>query len=246
MKNILIILALIISNSAYAEPRIEGTVSELKKYFLSKNVKTVVLEATAYNKISYKKAVIKLLVKTENKKLASALDSNSAIRNRIKKMLISSGINKGNIKESKFSSTPEYGIFGDEPDSYKVENTLSIVVNTEQQMIKVAAISDKEKGVRYVSSKPEIGDHSQIRSGLIKKVLAKINDKALIYQNNLKIKLIPESFNEVSFNVIETQQTPRLQKSKFSSYSSDQVGISNFGETKFSITLRVTYRVSRK
>ncbi len=246
MKKLLIVLVLLIAKSAYAEPRIEGTISELREYFLSENVNTVVLEATASNKVSYNKAVIKLLIKTENKNLATALEVNSKIRAKIKKMLVSSGIDKKNIKESKFSSTPEYGIFGDEPDSYKVENVLSIVVNTEQQMIKVASISDKEKGVRYVSSKPEIGDRSQIRSELIKGALAKINDKAVIYQNNLKIKLIPESFEDVSFNFIEQEPTPRLKKSKYSSYSSDQVGISSFGETKFSITLRVKFRVSRK
>ncbi len=138
------------------------------------------------------------------------------------------------------------GFFGNEPDSYKVHNTLSITVGTEPQMIQVASISDKEKNVRYVSSKSEIEDQSQIRSDLINKALEKINNKVLIFEKNLKVKLTPESFEDVSFSIIKPEQIPRMQKSKLSSYSSHRGIAADFGQTAFSVTLRVTYQVSEK
>ncbi|MBL4763039.1 MAG: SIMPL domain-containing protein [Gammaproteobacteria bacterium] len=240
MKKFLFLACLIIPFYASAEPVIKGTPSELSAY-LNEVSKIVTVSATAEKKVASTKAIVKLLIETEAKALASALSVNSKIRADVRKKLIAKGIKASNIRESKFSSTPEYGFFGDEPNSYTVSNVLSVVVTSDSQMIAVADISDKGENVRYLSSKAEIGDRSKIKAELLKLALKIAKEKATVYQKSLGVKLKPVAFNEASIHLIETRPIKMARKSKLVSYASNSASTTSFGETSFTLSIHINY-----
>ena len=139
-----LILLTSITSLVNAGPKLEGSASELETY-LNGVPKTVEITGTATSINSAHSAVIQLLVQTEAVKLADALIDNRKIRKELRQKLLSSSITEKNIIESKFSSTREYGWFGDEPKAYKVDNYLSVTINTEKEMIETAKMSDSHK-----------------------------------------------------------------------------------------------------
>ncbi len=245
MKQIFAVILISISSIVFAEPKIEGTVSELKEY-LEGVTELVYVEGSATSKVSSDRAVIKLLIWSESPSLAKALSSNSKIRKSVRSQLRGAGIDDKNVKEFKFSSTPEYGLFGDEPKSYKVENILSVVVESEEQMVKVASISDNEKNIRYVSSNAEVGDKEKIRADLLNKALSNAKKKASLYESQLGVRLTVVSFKESSFKTIEIQEVSSVRKGKMASYSSGSASSSQFGESKFTMAVTVKYRLKVK
>ena len=114
---LLLFVSLILAQHALAAPELKGSADELADY-LQGVVKTVTLSAQAKQALSLDKAVITLVVGTEANLLSDALKENLSIRQQLRSTLEASGIPKKHIRESRFSSTPEYGIFGDRPKSY--------------------------------------------------------------------------------------------------------------------------------
>lgn len=245
MKQFFAVILISISSFAFAEPKIEGTVSELQG-FLEGVTELVHIEGSATSKVSSDRAVIKLLIWSESPSLAKALASNSKIRKSVRGQLKGAGIDDQKVKEYKFSSTPEYGLFGDEPKSYRVENILSVVVASEEQMVKVASISDSEKNIRYVSSNAEVGDRDKIRADLLNKALSNAKEKASIYESQLGVRLAVVSFKESSFKTIEAQEVSSMRREKMAGYSSGSASYSQFGESKFTMAVTVKYRLKAK
>jgi hypothetical protein len=234
---------LLLPMAAYAEPQIQGTPSELESY-LNGVAKTVTLSAQESKDVVISSAEVKLRVESESPSLASAFKANLAIRTAIKAELKRGGIDAKQISESKFSSTPEYGFFGEKPKSYKVENILSIVVTSESQMIQVAALLDSGKDVYLVSSKAKKQDSKAIEEELIAKALLAVQEKARRYESQLGVKLVPVSFSESSFGAPEPVPMLRQRSAKVASYSSmDESAPASFGESKYNASVSVSYRL---
>lgn len=246
MKKILVLICLVFSARIVAEPEFKGTPEELSAYLNSVS-KIVAVSATATKKIASNEAIVTLLVKTEDSSLASALASNSKIRANIRHQLGSVGIEPSNIRESKFSSVPEYGFFGEEPKAYTVSNVLSVVVASEAQMISVAKVSDKNKNVRYLSSKAKEGDRSKIKALLLKQALSIADEKVSIYEQELGVKLTPVAFNEASTRLMESAPVlMRARKAQVSSDSAEAPSHASFGEAEFTLTIQVKYKLTSK
>ncbi len=241
IKRFIVVMLISISSVVSAAPQIAGTVSELRDY-LDGVTEVVSIEGSAISKVSSDKAVIKLLISTEAPALAQALMDNSKLRKRIRSQLLNAGVEDRNIRDYKFSSTPEYGFFGDEPKSYKVDNILSVEVISEEQMVKVASISDKERNIRYVSSNPEVDDSEKIRADLLKKALSNAKAKASLYESELGVKLKVISFSESSFSTLDAQEMP-MRRDKQAIYSSAATSNTQFGESRFVMAVTVKYRV---
>ena len=229
-----------------AEPTMNGTPGELTGY-LSKIPKIITITAEASEKVTARAAQIKLMVLTEAKQLSRALTENGQIRAEVRKQIKAAGIMDKDIVESKFSSTPEYGWFGDNPSAYKVENMISIKVSSEKQLIKVATIADKHERIHFVSSKALIENVENIKNTLIQKALQSSRKKAQLYEQNLAIKLVPVSFNESGFSVAGQDRVRRVAKMRAPSYDeAAPESPARFGESKYSIAMTVNYRVKAK
>ena len=248
MRKLLFVFLIAFSRFAAASPEIKGNPDEIERY-LNGIPKIVTINEQADTLVSSNKARIKLHVKTEAQVLADALRKNSTIRSAIRKKLLGLGIKKTDINESKFSSTPEYGFFGDTPKSYTVNNTLSVLVDSEEKMIAVASISDENKNIRYLSSKPEIVDKDEVYKELSKKALQRVKEKAAQYQEQLGVKLIPVSFNEntvgsMARDTLEYRGSVKETRlSTVSKVSKQALLETSFGETKLSFIATVQYKV---
>ena len=231
---------------ASAQPNIEGTPSELESY-LNGLPKIVTLSAQATKDAPVNKALVKVRVVSESPSLAKAFEANLKIRLGIRSQLKDAGVDPENINESKFSSAPEYGMFSEKPKSYKIENVLSIVVTSESQLIKVASAVDSSEDVYFVSSNAKSGDSGEIEKELIAKALAKVKEKASLYENELGVKLTPVLFSESISGMPSPVARMQKRRSELSSYGveADAMTVS-FGESKHNITVTVNYRIEAK
>ena len=245
MKINLYILLLVCTQFVFATPEIKGSPGEIKQY-LNGIPKVISIRVQADEVVSSQQARIRLLVETESKALSDALRQNQAIRKIIRKKLLGFAIKPDEINESKFSSTPEYGFFGDLPKSYHVSNTLSVLVDSEEKMIAVASIADTEKQVRYLSSKPEIVGKDKIYQKLTDKALQLAKAKADLYQQQLAVKLVPVFVEENTQSVIaqtRLAQDKSLKRGMSSVAYFNPTATSSFGESKLSVNALVQYKV---
>ena len=111
------LIVLTASSVALAEPEIKGTPTELSNYLIDVP-KLVVLSGTSELKVQAESAIVMISVNTESGSLHTALKSNQDLRKQIIGILNKSGISPDKIVASRFSSTPQYGLFGKKPSSY--------------------------------------------------------------------------------------------------------------------------------
>ncbi|XOV78640.1 MAG: SIMPL domain-containing protein [Aestuariibacter sp.] len=235
-------IILLSSLMVQAQPELSGTASELEP-FLAGIPKTVTFTATAKELLSMNKAVIKLSVETESKRLSDALKENLNIRKSVRDKLESAGIDGSKIKESKFSSTPEYGFFDERPKSFKVENSLSIEIADEAQMIAVALVSDEIEQVHYLGSNAELEDKPESNQELMEKAILLVQNKAELFKSRLGVQLQAVEFREhVNENPVNANENYRRQKVK-SLYSSEVNADTSFGHSTHIATVSVTYEV---
>ena len=243
MKTLIYFLLVSFSSFVLATPEIKGDPAEIETYLMG-IPKIISITAQADEVASSSKARIWLSVETEAKALSKALQQNRDIRIQIRKKLADIGITGKEVSESKFSSTPEYGFFGDLPKSYKVNNTLSVLVDSEEKMIGVANISDLQKGVRYLSSKPELVNKDEIYRELTEKALNIAKEKVELYQQKLGVKLVPVYFDESVGGIpVERKRERRALKKSLSSSLYEADAEASFGSSKLSLVMTIQYRV---
>lgn len=244
MRLVIATILIIISTAVSAEPVIEGNAKDLTG-FLKDIPNTVTLKSTATQSVGVKKAEVKISIGTEAKRLDEALKKNSAIRSQIREKLSKVNIKDSDIRESKFSSTPEYGLWGDDPKSYKVENALKIDIDTEEKLIQIASITDNLENVRYISTNSKSGNQTKLQNNLIQKALGKIDVKQKLYEKALGFKLKPIKFSESIYKSEQPQQVSGRQNHKsklYSSYAPSQV---QFGESKLVVEVEVEFEVEK-
>ena len=238
MKHVFLALCLFSSSAAMAAPEIKGSPDELQAY-LTAIPKVISISASAEKVLVSSEALMTLSVKTEAKKISEALQTNYDIRANLRKALIELGIKESNISESKYSSTPEYGMFSDEPKSYTVSNVVSVKLMSEEQMIAVSEVADNNDKIRYLSTKATLLEKEKIRAELVSKAMTSVKAKASIYEDELNVKLVAVEVNEVVQNFIAN--SPRYNKS---SKILSSAGIGGVFESKeLSLDLTVKYQL---
>lgn len=242
MRKSVFIIILLLTSEAFSAPQLNGTPKELASY-LNGVKKTVTISASADRVVVSDRAIVRLMVKNENTSLARALKENTDIRDVIKTQTQRAGVEPGNIRDSKFSTTPQFGIFGEKPKSYTVENIVTIEITSERQLIKVASIIDRDENVFHISTITEVGDEEGEFNLLLEQALKNIKEKAGIYQRQLKVKLTPVSFDDSVVNTVEIVRRNTDKKSK-NPGSGAGTGDSGLGSKKLTTTVAVTYKVA--
>ncbi|TQV72672.1 DUF541 domain-containing protein [Exilibacterium tricleocarpae] len=189
-KILLFTLLTAFSCLAMAQPEIKGNPEDLRQ-FLHPGDKIVSLYAEAEEKAYSDKAVISLVVTTEDKLLSDSLAQNSRLRQRITEQLVAAGIDRENIKSSKFSTSPQYGWFGRKPNSYKVVNRMAVSIFEETQLQEIAAVADSNKEVELSDTTFEHTKKEELEHLVEEQALAKVNKQRAFYEKNLGIRLTP-------------------------------------------------------
>jgi len=235
----LFLVLILFTSISSAEPELKGTPGELASYL--QNIPSTVevigqseIDANADN------AVVTLVVKTENKKLSGAIKSNQSIRNKIVSFLTSKGLKEKNITSSKFSSTPEYGFFGNKPDNYKVNNAVLLTINSEKELLFISEAVDQFQEVFLVSTNFEHSEHEKYKKLALDKALNNALSKKTLYEKSLGIKLYVKSVSENTTGIIHQAEELRSRKA-IASYSGSSK--TNFGSLTYQSTVIIKYIV---
>jgi uncharacterized protein YggE len=139
---------LLSSQLGLAQAQLSGTPEELRE-FLHPRPNTVNIngegELTAYKDV----AKVSLLVTTQARSLSAAMASNQTLRNKMIDDFIAAGVALTDINNSKFSSSPQFGLFGKTPNSYEVSARLEVTVTTEEHLQLLAQAADNNSEVVF-------------------------------------------------------------------------------------------------
>lgn len=197
MKSTKLALVLLFTTSTVlrAEPEIKGTAAELTQY-LTAIPRTVHLTGEAEVKVAADRAIVSVRVVSENKSLQEASRANQELRAKMLRVLAEKGLPAERVKASKFSSTPKYGMFGEKPKSYRIENTVKITTQDEKEFQAVANLVDVTPEFRHDSIEFEHSDKEGLKKKALEQAIDKATEKKRLYEEKLGVKLTPKSFEE--------------------------------------------------
>lgn len=195
MKKSLLLLLLPLSFYGLCETELKGNPNELRTFLHPQdNIITITKSA---EEIAFKDvAIVSLNVTTQQKKLSMSLQENTQLRSTISAFLVEQGIPLANIKNSKFSTSPDYGWFGDKPDSFKVSNTVTIRITDELGLQNIAKIVDKYEEVTLSNTQYEHSLKEEYLQKVQEKALNKVLAQKAFYGKKLDVKLQAISFRE--------------------------------------------------
>jgi len=197
--------------SAFAQPELKGSPNELR-HFLHPNDKIVTLSAEAEEKAYSDRAIISLLITSEDKLLSVSISNNIALRESISQQLVSAGINPEYIKSSTFSTSPQYGWFGKKPDSYKVVNRMAVTITEESQLNTIAGVADSEEEIELSDIAFEHSKKDAYKSKVKQLALEKVMKQKALYESSLGVTLTPVSFRDNRLWVKGTQGAQMLEE----------------------------------
>ncbi|WP_444917948.1 SIMPL domain-containing protein [Microbulbifer sp. JMSA003] len=255
MKRLALLASLIIPSLSMATPEIKGSPQDLRDliYPISR---VLTLHGSAKETAYSDQAIVNIIVTTEEPLLSDAIASNSSLREQLTESLIKAGIDRAKIKNSKFSSSPQFGWLGRNPSSYKVINRVAITINKEGHLQSIARLTDENKEIEIVSTSFEHSEVSEYTKKVRSKALAKIMEQKADYERTLSIQLTPVNVrtNNIDYHgtagagaieeVIVTAS--RTRKSKFEDSFSEayiETEVSSFDEVQYEASLSVDFQV---
>ena len=248
-----LLLSLMITPIALAEPEIKGNPAELVNY-LKLQTESVQITADARLEVQAESAIVIISVITEKESLRKALEDNQRLRQEIIQKLNKSGISSNRISGTKFSSTPQYGYWGKKPKSYKVENVFKITVQEEKDLLYIADMVDNYSEVYYRQLIFEHKEKEELKLEALALAFKNLNKKIALYENELGLRLVPKNFKDgrvpqdVPIRELERTKADSLMyevKSEGSKMAG-QSGTAIFGELIFNASISVEYLVKKK
>lgn len=248
----LCLFILLFTATVGAKTELKGHPDDLKS-FIHPDKKIVTIRMTEKEKAYSDKAIVSLVITTEKKNLAGALQLNSDLRVKVTEVLTSSGLKPENIKTSKFSTSPQFGWFSDKPKSYQVVNRMAISITDEKQLNTIAKLSDENKEIALSGTEFEHTLKSEVEQKLKNKTLAKIMAQKAFYETQLGLKLKAVSFSDTDVVQSGTKGARDLERRvvitgsrvKRDSYESEQpIAVKQtFDEVEYSLTIAVQFEV---
>ena len=212
MKNLTLFLLICTSSFfAMATPELKGSPEELRQ-FLHPSERIVSLHGQAEEKAYSDRAIISLVITTEDKQLSNSIAANSNLREFISEQLTSEGIESDSIKSSKFSTSPQYGWFGKKPDSYKVVNRMAITINDESQLKTIATVADSKAEIELSDTAFEHSKADEYKNKVKKLALGKAMKQKAFYESSLGVTLTPVGFRNSQIRFRGTQGANMLEE----------------------------------
>ena len=239
---------------AYSAPELKGSPQELKGFLhpYDKIVRIIgKAEETAYSD----KAIISLVITTNNKLLSQAIASNSELRSRITKSLVSSGIDGISINSSKFSSSPQYGWFGTKPSSYNVVNRMAISISDEAHLQNIAAVADQYDEAEISDTAFEHTKKDEFSQKVKARALGKILKQKEFYEKSLGVILTTIGISDSAIHQRATRGAYALEEVLVSAHRLAESPISppskrpapetepSFDEIKYEATIAVDFKI---
>lgn len=207
----LVLMTLFFTQIAVAAPELKGSPQELRGFLYPRD-HIVSISAQAEEKAYSDQAIISLVIKTEAKKLAQSISNNSKLRQQFTQDLIQAGLESEAIKSSKFSSSPQYGWFGNKPSSYEVINRMAITIKQSEHLETIASIVDQYDQVELSDTTFEHSQKDALQDAVKEKALKKILKRKQFYEQSLGLKLTPVDIRESNFRHQATEGAMALDE----------------------------------
>lgn len=239
MKKSLLFLLILVSSSSFSSTEIKGNPEELKRY-LHPDRNVISLEGVDTLKEYADKGVVSIIITTEEQTLSASLSKNEEIRNKLSSYFTSKEIPAKNIKNSKFSSSPQYGWFGKEPDSYSVINRMEVTIFQPNELEILAKQADVNKEVKIGDITFEHTKEDESKNKVKKNALSKILQQKQFYEASLGVKLTPIGIRDANISQRPTRGAEILEEEvivtgiRASKSSKKQKGYDSYSKPKAS------------
>lgn len=201
MKNIVflfVVLFIFVSNAFATE--LKGTPDELRK-FLHPEAHVVSLSSEVERRVYADQAIVSIIVKTEGRTLAKAMQANAKLRASLKASLMDASVNAEDIQNSKFSSSPQFGWFGDEPTSFEVVNRVAVKIDSEAVLQALAGITDQHKEMSIAETEFKHSTKDNVYREMKKEAMTKILESKAYYESSLQVSLKTRAFYDSGVNI---------------------------------------------
>jgi uncharacterized protein YggE len=235
-----ICLFVMLPGTTLAEPIIKGTQQELRALLLEQH-KPVNISGYGELETSADRAVVSLVVKTNDSQLRAAIERNRRIRETMKKRLMEKGIAEADIQFSRFSNTPNYGFFGDKPSSYDISNEVKITITRESSLGDIAGIVDAQDDVHFVGSSIEHSLQEQSRQQALALALENAMAKKALYEKQLGIKLKAVKVTEHAVTPLPMAVMEQPRKQSYVASMGSAEAQRHFGEVIYRATVDVEF-----
>lgn len=182
-------------STAGAEPELKGSPEELRQ-FLHPTDHTVTLTGTHEETAYSDKAIVTLVITTEEDRLADSIQANARLRTEISLSMTDAGIDAKEINTSKFSTSPQFGWFGSKPKSFEVVNRMAIGITEESHLQLLAQLADENDEVVMADLAYEHTEKEQFEEDVKKSALNKALAQRSLFEEQLGVSLVPIGFNE--------------------------------------------------
>ena len=197
--------------ATFAQPELKGSPDELRQ-FLHPQDKIVTLRAEADKKAYSDRAIISLVITSEEEQLSTSISTNMALRESISQQLIAAGINPEHIKSSQFSTSPQYVWYGKKPDSYKVVNRMAVTIIQESQLQILASVADSKEEIELSDIAFEHSKKDAFKSQVKQLALENVMQQKALYEKSLGVTLTPVNFRDNRLWVKGTQGAQMLEE----------------------------------
>ncbi len=183
----------LVTSVALGQPQLSGSPDELRG-FLYPRANTVNItgegELTAYKDV----AKVSLLVSTEERSLNRAMTANQQLRLEIITDLIAAGIDESDINNSKFSSSPQFGLFGRNPNAFEVTARMEVNVSSEEHLQLLATAADNNEEVKFESTAYEHSLEDEFEDQVRALAMEDVMAQKTYYENSLGLELKAVNF----------------------------------------------------
>lgn len=197
---------------AQAQPELKGTPEELRE-FLHPEGRHVRIEGEAELKAYSDRAIVSLLITTEDRLLSKAIAANTELRETIAAQLTAEGIAANDIKSSRFSTSPQYGWFGDKPKTFEVVNRMAVRIATEAHLGAIAAVADANPEIDLSDLSFEHTKRDEFNQQVKMDALADVMKQKAHYEDALGLTLVPVSFGDAQTHRYPTGGARALERS---------------------------------
>ncbi|MSR11936.1 MAG: DUF541 domain-containing protein [Gammaproteobacteria bacterium] len=185
--------ALLLAAATNAQPQLSGNPDELREFLMPQpNLVNISGngELTAFKDM----AKVSLLVTTEARTLNEAMSVNQALRLSMIDDFVNAGIPATAINNSKFSSSPQFGVFGRTPNRFEVVARMEVKVITEEHLLLLAAAADANPEVKFEATEFEHSLEDDFDDQVRELAMQDVMEQKTYYESNLRLQLRAVNF----------------------------------------------------
>lgn len=242
------------SHVSLAQAQLSGTPDELRE-FLHPRPNTVNIngegELTAYKDV----AKISLMITSNERSLSQAMQVNQALRLELIQEFIAAGIPADAINNSKFSSSPQFGLFGRNPNSFEVSARMEIEVVSEEHLQLLAAAADEHDEVDFQSTAFEHSEEDAFEDQVTQMALQDVMAQKAYYESSLGLELKAINFfyggiRQMARAMPRTMMTPELAMDSNNGPAASSLAVSSappvaptFDEVEYQTNINVVFEI---